>query len=619
MSAPANAIVTLRDIAKSHGARTLFTGISLTVSENERIGLIGANGSGKSTLLRILAGLEQPDGGERTLRRQAKLAFLAQEDVFAPGLTVMQAVSQPLLPLSDCQPGSGGLSEAELHARASVALSRAGFTAHTEPVDSLSGGWTKRLALARALVQEPDVLLLDEPTNHLDLDSVLWLEKFLISCRFAFMVVSHDRAFLENVAARTIELSSAYPDGFLSVDGSYSLFLEKREEFLTVQAGLERALATKVRREIEWLRRGAKARTTKAKGRIDEAFRLMDELAETRGRNAAAGRAGIDFTGSGRRTKRLMAAEGIPKSVPSPAGERTLFQNVDLVLSPGVRLGLVGANGSGKSTLLRILAGEEKPDAGKVIRASALTVAVFDQKREHLDRDMLLRLAFAPHGDSVIYRERSIHVASWARRFLFRPEQLDLPVGLLSGGEQARVLIARLMLRPADVLLLDEPTNDLHIPTLEILEESLSDFPGAVVLITHDRFLLDTVSTVLLGLTGDGCAHFFADYAQWEEAQEEIERSRVRATREERPVKAARPTKTPAKKLTYKEQKEWDSMEETISQAEALLASCARELEDPAIASDHAELLARHARQPAAQAEVDRLYARWAELEAKQG
>jgi len=610
MSVPASAVVTLREIAKSHGARTLFTDISLTVSENERIGLIGVGGSGKSTLLRILAGLSAPDAGERTLRRQAKLAYLAQEDVFPPGLTVEEAVTLPLLPL--------GLSEAERHTRAGAALSRAGFTDHTQSVDSLSGGWTKRLALSQAFVQEPDVLLLDEPTNHLDLESVLWLEKFLISCRFAFVVVSHDRAFLENVATRTIELGQAYPDGFLSVDGPYSAFLEKREEFLAAQAGRERSLAARARREIEWLRRGAKARTTKAKGRIDDASRLMRELAETRGRNAALGRAGIDFTGSGRQTKRLLAAEAVTKHVPSATGERTLFKNVELVLSPGLRLGLVGANGSGKSTLLRILAGQEKPDAGKIIRAPALAVAMFDQKREHLDRDMLLRRAFAPHGDSVMYRGQSIHVASWAKRFLFRPEQLDLPVGLLSGGEQARVLIARLMLRPADVLLLDEPTNDLDIPTLEVLEESLLDFPGAVVLITHDRFLLDTVSTVLLGLDGHGGAEAYADYAQWEEAGEETERARAQAAKEERPVKTARPARTPVKKLTWKEQREWDGMEQAILTVELRLGDAQTRLEDPSVASDPGELQRRLAAVEEAQAEVERLYARWAELETKQ-
>jgi ATP-binding cassette subfamily F protein uup len=604
-------IVSLREAGKSYGARTLFANISLTLSDGERVGLIGANGSGKSTLLRILAGFEKPDSGERTLRRQARLAYLAQADVFTPGVTVEAAVAEPLTPLM-----GAGMSETEVHTRVGAALSRAGFTDPSQPADGLSGGWTKRLALARALVQEPDVLLLDEPTNHLDLESILWLEKLLAASRFAYMVVSHDRYFLENVTNRTIDLSGAYPDGYLSVDGRYSVFLEKREEFLTVQAGREQALAGVVRREIEWLRRGPKARATKAKARIDQAGRLIKELAETRGRNAQTLRAGIDFTGSGRQTKRLVVAEGVAKSVATNAGHRTLFQNLDIVLSPGLKLGLVGPNGSGKSTLLRVLAGEDRPDAGSVIRAPALQVALFDQNREQLDLGQTLRRAFVPHGDAVVYRDRSIHVAAWAKRFLFRPEQLDLPVGLLSGGEQARVLIARLMLRPADVLFLDEPTNDLDIPTLEILEESLRDFPGAVVLITHDRYLLDTVSTVLLGLDGQGGAEVYADYAQWEESRHEIGKTAgARGGSSSRTDPALGEKK---KKLTYKEQREWDSMEEAIFQAEEVVTKRREELEDPAVASDHDELHARLIRQEEAQAEVDRLYARWAELERKQ-
>jgi len=618
-------IVSLREAAKSYGARTLFSDISLTLSDGERVGLIGANGSGKSTLLRILAGMEKPDTGERTLRRQARLAYLAQADVFTPGMTVETAVAEPLMPLL-----GAGLSEVEVHTRVGAALSRAGFTDPGQSVDGLSGGWTKRLALARALVQEPDVLLLDEPTNHLDLESILWLEKFLAGSRFACMVVSHDRYFLENVTNRTIDLSGAYPDGYLCVNGPYSVFLEKREEFLTAQAGREQALAGVVRREIEWLRRGPKARATKAKARIDQAGRLIKELADTRGRNAQANRAGIDFTGSGRQTKRLIVAEGLAKSVGADGGRRTLFRDVDIVVSPGLKLGLVGPNGSGKSTLLRILAGEDQPDAGSVSRAAALQVAVFDQNREQLDCEQTLRRAFVAHGDAVVYRDRSIHVAAWAKRFLFRPEQLDLPVGLLSGGEQARLLIARLMLRPADVLFLDEPTNDLDIPTLEILEESLMDFPGAVVLITHDRYLLDTVSTVLLGLDGQGGAEVYADYAQWEAARRGAGKAtggRDQPGREDgggvcprgsAPTRGDQTAVEKKKRLTYKEQREWDSMEENISLAEKILAKHREELEDPAVACDHDELQARLVRQEEAQAEVDRLYARWAELESKQ-
>jgi ATP-binding cassette subfamily F protein uup len=594
-----SAIVSLRGLSKSFGARALFQDLSLTVSDGERVGLIGANGSGKSTLLKIMAGIETADAGERVTRRQAALAYVPQRDVFTPGAPVFGVVAEA------CPP----LPEADLHLRVGQALSVTGFSDPRQKADALSGGQSKRLALARALVTEPDLLLLDEPTNHMDLESILWLEKLLSQARFACVVISHDRAFLENAATRTVELGRAYPGGTLAVDGPYSAFLEKREEFLAAQAGLERALATKVRREIEWLRRGAKARTTKAKGRIGQAGRLMDDLAEARERNAARGRAGIDFTGSGRQTRRLVSAEGVGKSL----GGRALFTGLDVLLSPGDRLGIAGPNGAGKTTLLRVLAGGEEPDMGGVSFAPSLATAVFGQRREQLDPDVTLKQALAPHGDSVVYRGRLVHVATWAKRFLFSPAQLDLPVGLLSGGEQAKLLIARLMLRPADVLFLDEPTNDLDIPTLEVLEESLLDFPGAVALITHDRCLLDAVSTRVLGLDGRGGARFYADHAQFEEHRLEIEREA--APEKQKPAPAR--DKPVRKKLTYKEQREYDSMEEAIARAEESLEAASAALEDPAVASDHAELASRLERFEAAKAKADGLYARWAELEEK--
>ncbi len=592
-------------IAKSFGARPLFDNLSLAISEGERLGLIGPNGSGKSTLLRILAGAIAPDSGTISVRRQARVGYVAQDTGLPEDRTARDIVAEAL--------AAEPLEEAERASRIHVTLGRAGFTNPDVRAGELSGGWRRRLAIAREVVRAPDLLLLDEPTNHLDLEGILWLEKLLASAPFAAVVVSHDRWFLENAVNRMAELNRAYPDGIYRVEGNYSRFLEKKEEFLRAQERLQESLSNIVRREVEWLRRGPKARGTKAKARIEEAERLMGELAEVSARNVRAA-AEIDFTGSDRRTRRLIAVEGIAKQL----GGRTLFRDLSFVLSPGARLGLVGPNGSGKSTLLRILNGELAPDAGEVRRAEALEVVYFDQEREQLDLSRTLREGLGARGDFVLFRGRPIHAAGWAKRFLFGPEQLDQPMSSLSGGEQARVLIARLMLQTADVLLLDEPTNDLDIPTLEVLEDSLNDFPGALVLVTHDRFLLDRVANAVLGLDGEGNALRVADYWQWEQAQAALRQERAQKDAPERP---AAPSAAPAparKRLSYLEAREWESMEEKILAAEAELAERQRKLQAPDVVSDPARLQQAYERLKAAEEVVEQLYARWAELEARQ-
>jgi ABC transport system ATP-binding/permease protein len=588
-------------LTKSYGSRLLFENIALGISEGERLGLIGRNGAGKSTLLRVLAGQLEPDSGVVSFRRNTRVGYVPQEAEFEDGHTVHEVIATAI--------ASEHLDELELEARINQTLGRAGFTDTAVRTDALSGGWKRRLAIAREIAQSPDILFLDEPTNHLDFEGIQWLEKLLSNAAFASVVVSHDRYFLDTVVNDVAEIDRAYPGGLFRVEGRYSRFLELKTEFLLGQANRQEALANRVKREVEWLRRGAKARTGKSKARIDNAGRLMRELDDLETRTAK-GTTQIDFTATDRRTKRLLSVENITKEL----GGRTLFKDLSFTLSPGIRLGLLGLNGTGKTTLLRILAGEIGVDSGAVETAPALRIVYFDQAREQLDREQTLRQGLGAHGDTVIFQDRPIHVAGWAKRFLFDSGQLDRPMSSLSGGEQARVLIARLMLQPADLLLLDEPTNDLDIPTLEVLEDSLTEFPGALVLVTHDRYLLDRVSTMVLGLDGKGTAQMYADYWQWE--QSKIPEAPKAAKEPAVPKAPSAPAK---KKLSYLEAREWEQMEAKIMEAEQQVEAIKTEMHSPEVVSDGPRLQACYARLQPAEDLVHTLYARWAELEAKQG
>jgi len=586
-------------ISKAFGAAPLFRGVSLSINEGDRLGLIGPNGSGKSTLLQILAGRIEPDSGDLVLRGNTRLAYVPQDSNFEPGETIRGVMRRAMRSI--------GLPESEWQARESETLGRSGFRDFDAPAETLSGGWRKRLSIAEALVQKPEIVLLDEPTNHLDLAGIEWLEKLLQGASFACVIVSHDRYFLENVPTRMAELSRAYPDGMFYVAGNYSAFLEQKGEFLHAQSQRQSALENRVRIEMEWLRRGPKARATKAKARIDNAGELIAELSDLRSRSRTA-EANFDFVATGQKTKRLIHLERVGFGFE----DKTLFDSLTFTITAGMRVGLVGANGSGKSTLLQLLRGDLAPIQGSIERAENLRIVYFDQRRQ-INPDLSLRRALAPDSDSVIYRDRVIHVASWAARFLFASDQLDQPVNKLSGGERARVLIANLMLEPADLLLLDEPTNDLDIPTLEILEESLLEFKGALVLVTHDRYLLDRVSTIVLGLDGSGKAQAFADYSQWAADQAAPKPAKPKASPQRTPSATA-----PKKKLSYMESREYESIEERIAVLEDALHAKHMSVEEVAL-KDPRSLEKLYKEIETSQQEVDRLYARWAELEEKAG
>lgn len=596
-------LVTCQGVSKHFGTRTLFEGLSVTFADDERVGFLGPNGAGKTTFLKIVAGLEQADGGEVSRRRSGRICFLPQQDQFPDGATVASVLGDALAD----QP----IESYERDTRVAILLSKFGFERPDGGVAELSGGWRKRLALAREIIQEPDLLLMDEPTNHLDLEGIAWLEKMLLGVSFSFVAVSHDRYFLENVTNRVVELNPVYPEGYFSVCGGYSMYLEKRADFLEAQQAQQVTLANIVRREVAFLKSNSKAQRTKSKARIEDAYRLKDELRDLSQRNARATAAGIDFDSTGRRSKKLLDAKGLSKTL----GGNLLFKDVSLRLSPGVRVGLLGANGSGKTTLLRVLTGALAPDEGTVELADRLRVVVFDQKREELPQDVTLRCALAGDSESVDFRGRTIHITAWAKQFLFSVSQLDMPVRDLSGGEQARILIARLMLRPADVLVLDEPTNDLDITSLDVLEDSLTDFPGAIVLVTHDRCMLDRVCTEILSLDGAGRVGRYIDCAQWQAAQARIARGKEDVSGR---GKSRRSSSNVAEGgLTASEKSALRDMEATILEAEGRVEQCLKATEDPAVGGDHVEAQKRWEELESARKQVEALYARWEELEGR--
>lgn len=592
-------------LSKSFGSKKLFSGVSLGIFRGDKIGLVGPNGAGKSTLLKILAGVEKSDEGTLSYRKSLRVGYVPQASEY-PELSVHDVVHGAI---HSAHPSSAYETETQV----SILLSKLGFKDPQQNANTLSGGWKKRLDIAMQLINEPDILLLDEPTNHLDLEGIVWLESFLKNEAVAYVVTSHDRYFLDSVATRMIELNSIYPQGVFCCDGNYSDFVEKRNEFIAYQEQCERALASKVRGEVHWLRQSPKARTTKSQARIQSAGRLIDELSEVRSRNKQP-KAKIDFEASDRQTRKLLTAKNISKSL----GGRLLFSGLDLTLAPGMRLGIVGPNGSGKTTLLKLLAGEIEPDKGTIKYAEGLRIVYFDQHRQALNPDDTLRRALSPNSDTVFYRDQHIHVNSWGKRFLFYPDRMDLPVRQLSGGERARIGIARLMLQPADLLLLDEPTNDLDIATLETLEDSLSEFPGAIVLITHDRALLDSLTTSVIGLGLPGEIPILADYLQWEElVKQRTAMQPPPAQEKQAEQKTATPRLPTTQKLSYRERKELESMEAAVTNAEEKIQLLSLEIEKHTANNNLTELHQACQEIDAAQKTLENLYHRWQELESK--
>lgn len=590
-----------RNIEKSIGDRLLFTSVTYSVKEREKIGLIGPNGSGKSTFLKILAGILECDKGELVRAKNSRMVYIPQIEDINPELTVLEAGIEALK-------GDVG-DDFEKETAVSVALGRIGFDDFSKKVADLSGGWLKRLSIARQVAREPDLLLLDEPTNHLDVEGIEWLEKYLASANFAYIVISHDRHFLEKCTTKTLEINTRYKDTYWGYEGSYNTFIEKKADYFSGEKQRASNLANKARIEDAWMKRGARARSTKQNARKNSAGALFEEVKDLQSRTREEKKISLDFETTDKKTKRLVVLHGVKKSY----GDKKLIEGLDLTLVPGMRVGLLGSNGIGKSTLMNIIGGTLMPDAGKAVVSNGVKIIKFDQNRQLLDPNLKLREALTPAGSDIVeYRGENIHVASWAQKLRFRSDQLESPVRALSGGEQARVLMGQLMLQQADILLLDEPTNDLDIPSIEVLEESLMTFPGAVVLVTHDREMLSGVSNVLLGFEGEGVITPYVDYSQWKNRHKKKsklmdETSKPKQSNDITPVKAKKTTK-----LSYKDQREWDGMEQNILEKEMALEV----LQQNPIDSKNLDAFQEYCNEMGViQEEIEALYLRWSVLE----
>ncbi|MCP3163916.1 ABC-F family ATP-binding cassette domain-containing protein [Myxococcus qinghaiensis] len=629
------------NVQLSFGSRTVFQGLTVTIEEGERVGLVGVNGSGKTSLMKILAGAAKPDTGELQLRRGARVTYLPQEPEFAEGATVASELSVAQGPLREAMAAQAELAQKlessppEAHEKlmeqlavvsdrieqlggwdtehhAKTLLDRLGVKDWDRPVAQLSGGLRKRVAIARALLTRPDMLLLDEPTNHLDADTVDWLEEELDKLPGSLLLVTHDRYFLDGLVDRIVEIQPG--GGVTSYPGNYQAYLEQKlvaqENAEVSQHKRERWIA----QEVAWLRRGPEARRTKSKSRIDRAQKLMAEKGFQRPKVAD-----LRVIAAPRLGHTVIESEGLQKSF----GERKVLQGVDFRLQRGERVGLVGPNGVGKTTFLRVILGELPPDGGKLVIGKNTKVAYYDQNRAQLDPEMTVYDAASQGEDWVDLGDQKVALRDYLDDLLFPVPMQRMKVKALSGGERNRLLLARLFLEGANVLVLDEPTNDLDIVTLNVLERLLLDFGGSTLLVTHDRYFLDKVATSIVTFDGNGrVTRYEGNYAMYRRLKEQSDAMAAKgAAKKDEPAPvvapppAAKPEARKAVKLSYKDQRELDGMEATIEVAETRKADLEAQLADPTIYSKSGKVAEVQKELDATVAQIDRLYARWQVLQ----
>jgi ATP-binding cassette subfamily F protein uup len=630
-------LLRLNKISLAFGHRALLDQVDLEVRRGERVCLVGRNGEGKSSLLRILSQEVAADDGELWIRPATRIAFLAQEvgldsnesvfDVVAGGLpelgrlisdyhhtvTLLEKTDDPaiLQRLSELQHELEVNDGWQIEQRVEQVLSRLQLDSDAV-FHSLSGGWRRRVMLARALVCEPDVLLLDEPTNHLDIEAITWLEEFMLEYPGALLFVSHDRAFVRRLATCIIELDRGR---LTSWPGSYDDYLRRKAEQLEVEARHDALFDKKLSEEEKWIRQGIKARRTRNEGRV----RALKELREQhRQRRKRSGKVNLQLEKGEQSGKLVFEAEDVGLSF----GENRVISDFSTTIMRGDRIGIIGPNGAGKSTLIKVLLGEIPPDTGQVRRGTKQQVAYFDQQRDLLDLEKSVMDNVAEGSQYVMVNGRDRHVASYLRDFLFPPERLQSPVSSLSGGERNRLLLARLFAKPANLLVMDEPTNDLDVETLELLEELLMDYQGTLLLVSHDRAFLDNVITSSLVFEGRGVIReYVGGYSDWLR-QKKIDRKPVKKDPGSKPApdkasQAARPNQTvKPTKLSYKDQRELDSLPQLIESLDAEQAQLQETMNAAGFYQQDPQTVASVlARFEAVGKELEGCYGRWEELE----
>lgn len=588
-------LISASNVSVSFAGRTIFEKVNLGIESKQKIALVGPNGAGKSTLLKVLARRHQPDSGDVIWARGLKIGFLAQTPTFDTEQTIFSYLVPDPMDTDQLTRALEWISKLQLDQFDLEKL-----------VTTLSGGWQKKLALAKELSGDPDLLFLDEPTNHLDLDSIMWLENMIKSAPFACVTITHDRLFLQRIADSIFDLDPRNIEFLWAFKGTYDLYLDAKADQLSHLKTRQTVMQNTLRRETEWLRRGAQARQTKQKARIDRAGQIDDQVDDLKNRNASR-EAKIDFSNQDRIPKKIIELKNVSKTF----GDQVLFENFSLIIGGRSRIGLLGKNGAGKSTLIKILMGIEKPSQGQVIFDDKLTFNYFEQSRESLDFNLSVLKNVCPEGDYVYFQNQYTHIRSYLERFLFFGDKVDLPALKLSGGEQARLRLAQMMLKTAQVLILDEPTNDLDLETLQVLEQALIDYPGAIILVTHDRYFLDQVCDQIIAFEPNETELvLYTGFYQWEQSHLDKKKSK------ETPLKASSGeiavSNKPKEKVSFKDKQDWETIEARIAQLENEQKEVENKMSHTNVAQELAELSLRLS---TLTNNIEQAYLRWSELE----